>query len=569
MLTKTGKLAGVLAILALALPALAIPGSSISGTVKNSAGVPQMGAVVEIYSKGSEPLTIFTDDRGRYQAAALAPGLYQVKVSAPAFLPSLRENVGLRAGANLIVNVTLNTLFEAIQLVPLRGRTQDDDEGWKWTLRSVANRPILRVRDDGPLVVVSPSENEDERVLKARVSFVAGSDAEGFTSGSDRATAFTVEKSLFSTGTLAFDGKVGYTSGGPAVVRASYKHQFADGHQPEIALTMRRFAGLGGAGQREELSALAVTLADQMTFGNLLEINYGGEYQAIQFMGRVAAFRPFGTVDLHLGPNTVLEYRYATSQVPGSNMLEKGFASAPADLSESGPRVSRIDFVPRLERARHQEVSLSRRLHQTNVQLAVYADRIANAALIGVGDLGADIASGDFLPDLYSESFTYNGGTLDAHGARLLVERKLADGLTAAFTYSYGGVLGLRGSHLTIDEVPFSFEEQQRHALTAKLSGRLPGAKTRWMASYKWMDRPALTTVDMFNVSPGHSDPYLNIFVRQPLPCTSFLPGQMEALIDVRNLLAQGYVPVVGSDGHTLYLVQSARSIRGGLAFNF
>ena len=43
----------------------------------------------------------------------------------------------------------------------------------------------------------------------------------------------------------------------------------------------------------------------------------------------------------------------------------------------------------------------------------------------------------------------------------------------------------------------------------------------------------------------------------------------MEVLVDLRNLLAQGYVPVMGSDGHTVYLVQSARSVRGGVAFNF
>jgi hypothetical protein len=43
----------------------------------------------------------------------------------------------------------------------------------------------------------------------------------------------------------------------------------------------------------------------------------------------------------------------------------------------------------------------------------------------------------------------------------------------------------------------------------------------------------------------------------------------MEALVDVRNLLAQGYVPVVGQDGQTVYLVQSARAIRGGVAFTF
>jgi hypothetical protein len=43
----------------------------------------------------------------------------------------------------------------------------------------------------------------------------------------------------------------------------------------------------------------------------------------------------------------------------------------------------------------------------------------------------------------------------------------------------------------------------------------------------------------------------------------------MEAIIDLRNLLAQGYIPVVGPDGNVVYLVQSARSVRGGVAFTF
>ena len=43
----------------------------------------------------------------------------------------------------------------------------------------------------------------------------------------------------------------------------------------------------------------------------------------------------------------------------------------------------------------------------------------------------------------------------------------------------------------------------------------------------------------------------------------------MEILMDLRNLLAEGYVPVMLRDGHTLYLVQSARSVRGGVAFSF
>jgi hypothetical protein len=43
----------------------------------------------------------------------------------------------------------------------------------------------------------------------------------------------------------------------------------------------------------------------------------------------------------------------------------------------------------------------------------------------------------------------------------------------------------------------------------------------------------------------------------------------MDLIVEVRNLLAQGYVPVFGQDGRTVYLVQSARAVRGGVAFSF
>jgi hypothetical protein len=73
----------------------------------------------------------------------------------------------------------------------------------------------------------------------------------------------------------------------------------------------------------------------------------------------------------------------------------------------------------------------------------------------------------------------------------------------------------------------------------------------------------------MFNASAGQSEPFLNVFVRQPLPGTGSLPGHMEAILELRNLLAQGYVPVMGQDGRTVYLVDSARAVRGGVAFTF
>lgn len=566
-MSLTRKLAWLIALLGVSLPAAAAgkPGS-ISGWVHDSRGIPQMGAVVEIFSVASPAVRVFTDAAGRYSARDLLPGNYSIKVSAASFLPSLREDVPLSSGGHRVVNLTLNTLFEALQLVPQQRSAAEEDDDWKWTLRSVANRPVLRLRDDGPLVVVSRSENQDDRSLKAQVVLLAGSDSDGYGGASDMNTAFTVEQSLFASGTLAFDGNLGYGPGNPAgALRVSYSHRLPDGSRPEIAVTFRRFASPGMAQQDAALQALALSLQDSTTLGNFLEFRYGGEFQAVQFLGRVTAFQPWGSADLHLSPNTVVEYRYATSEP--TLRLAKGFDSAPADLSESGPRMSLAGSQPQLERAHHHELSLSRRLGKNALQVAVYSDRISNAALTGVGDVTAD--SGVFLPDVYSGTFTYNGGEIETKGIRAVFQRKFGHGITATVDYAYGGVLALDGSGLSWEQAVASLHRQRRHAAALKLAGALPGSHTRWIASYRWVSGSALTPVDMFNASPGQTDSYLSFFLRQPLPQLSFLPGRMEALVDVRNLLEEGYVPVLGQDGRTIYLVQSARSVRGGLAFNF
>jgi hypothetical protein len=268
---------------------------------------------------------------------------------------------------------------------------------------------------------------------------------------------------------------------------------------------------------------------------------------------------------VHFSPNTVVEYRYATTE-PDSR-VGKGFDSAPADLSESGPHVSIARFSPGLERSHHHEVSLSHRVGKTNMQAALYSDRVLDPALTGVGDAAG--GSGEVLPDLYSGTFTYRGKGLDTHGMRLVLQRKLMSDLTATLDYGYGGVLDLGKPGTNLQTARDSMVTRDRHSLTGKFSGTLPRTKTRWIASYRWIDGQALTPVDMFNASAGQSEPFLNVFVRQPLPAVGFIPAHMEAILELRNLLAQGYVPVMDKDNHTMYLVGSARAVRGGVAFTF
>ena len=187
--------------------------------------------------------------------------------------------------------------------------------------------------------------------------------------------------------------------------------------------------------------------------------------------------------------------------------------------------------------------------------------------MLGVGDIGCD--PGDVLPDVYSGTFSYNGGALDAEGVRFVFQRKLTSSVTGTLDYAYGGVLDLDQPGVQWQDIHGDLHRAWRHSAAIKLNGTVPRWNTQWIVSYRWTSGGALTPVDLFNASAGQTDGFFNLFVRQPMPRVHFMPGRMEALIDLRNLLAQGYVPVIGPDGNTVYLVQSARSVRGGVAFTF
>jgi len=140
-LGKLGLKLGLLGI-ALAIPALAadhpgsasnpgvsVSGASISGYVRSTAGVPQMGAMVEVLGSAAHSFRVFTDENGFYSASGLIPGVYNIKAYSPSFLPALRERVGLRPGSSVMVDLKLSGLFEAIQFPAMRTGWRAGDSG--------------------------------------------------------------------------------------------------------------------------------------------------------------------------------------------------------------------------------------------------------------------------------------------------------------------------------------------------------------------------------------------------------------------------------------------------------
>jgi hypothetical protein len=57
-----------------------------------------------------------------------------------------------------------------------------------------------------------------------------------------------------------------------------------------------------------------------------------------------------------------------------------------------------------------------------------------------------------------------------------------------------------------------------------------------------------------------------NVYARQPLPSIGGM--HMEMTVDLRNLLAQGYVPLQANGRHAV-LTNAPRAVRGGVSFIF
>jgi hypothetical protein len=119
------------------------------------------------------------------------------------------------------------------------------------------------------------------------------------------------------------------------------------------------------------------------------------------------------------------------------------------------------------------------------------------------------------------------------------------------------------------DDLRSMIRRGRRQAVTSQVSGTSPWSGTQFSASYQWTDRHAVTPTHFFVTQRARAEAGLNIYVRQPIRTFSMVPVRMEASADLRNLLAEGYLPFTMTDGRQILLMHTPRSFRGGLTFIF
>jgi len=265
---------------------------------------------------------------------------------------------------------------------------------------------------------------------------------------------------------------------------------------------------------------------------------------------------------LHRG-SSAIEYRVATARSGNTN----GSEISPSTWL---PMLSERDGQLVMEHGLHQELGWSTSAGNTEMQLIIFGDSIVNPVIEGSGRLTAGDEAGQWmLLDRASGLLRTAGPNYSTTGIIASLESRLPGSNRVKLSYASGDALVMHANNRPEDVAVIlrGLGSRRAQMYSIALSGTAETTGTRWRASYRWQPGDTVTRVAPFAVDA--SEPYLNIYVRQPVWVNRQGPGGLEAQVDLRNLLAEGYQPFLTRDGSHLYFAQAQRGVRGGLAFNF
>lgn len=534
------------------------PGS-VTGIVRDSAGEPQIGALVQLLQPDfSVVMAAYTDAKGRFNFAGVAPGRYQVKAIATSFLPSLRDGVRVRRTA--VVNLTLNTLYEVMQWLPAQPKSPNEPkDDWAWTLRTAANRPLLRWLENGPLVVVSDGSGRRPK-LKARL--MATGQAGTFGESGERITGAIQNTPTDSRELLArVDFAPGTDGGMESMLGFNQDLGFAGSVQSLAAVAIHPEVDSAGADGMDEA---AVRSEETIRLGPDVQADVGATQVFARFAqegaGSLMEALPFASLVFNLGDSTV-SYRMTTM---GASTLTGDASQAaywlPALVTRSGNLT--------IEKGLHQEIGWQRQTNHSGMSVVFFSDAVENPIIEGSGSGQAALAL-HALYDQTSGLMRVAGPNFSASGVMASFEHTLSGGNTVRFGYANGSALVIPALHRSVPLAQLLAAAHPRRVPTyaLSLSGTLEGTHTHWSATYRWQPADTVTPVAPF--SDNGLAPYLAIRLRQPIHQRAEGGGGFDAILDVRNLLAEGYHSYVLPDGSTLIFAQGQRAIGAGFAFTF
>jgi Carboxypeptidase regulatory-like domain len=525
-----------------------------------------MGALVELLRSDVGPVaTAVSDDHGRYMMTMLTPGHYQLRATAAFFVPLLRNDVRLRAGVQSIVNLTMNNLFDADNWLPAQRRRADEPaDDWKWTLRSSASRPLLRLVDPEDGTPISTSADQPHRESsQGRIMLTNGDGAFG-DGGLHQALVLDRTMEDGDGAVLRADlGDVqtgGYSLEPSVALITGYERRSPLGGSTRLVASFQSHPELTDGDGTGGFQVLRLASTEQFALGDMFLIDVGTLIQAERLEQTRLEAEPFVRLTARPGNDVVVEYRYASGRELQSS----------DDLDQLEPALSVVPDAngkPLSDMGMHQQLSVSRKLGSRVLSASAYMDRISYGAIGGSGLMNnASLQLASAVADPTTGTFEVGGPGYAARGLSVSLMQTLTPALSAWVEYDLGTALRGDGD-LALTDLDTGMTPRTASAASVALRGRIARSGTALRVEYRWQPVDTLTQVNAYNAMPEEA--YLTFYVRQRLWSGKMLPQGLDAVVEATNLLEEGYQPVLAPDGQTLVLAQIPRAIQGGLAFNF
>lgn len=550
-----------------AMPAESAPNSGkISGVVVDASGTPQMGATVIISpEKVLIPLQVKTqtNDRGGFSSATLPAGTYSVEVILAGFLPTIEQHIEVSGTHTTLLQVVMGSVFASLGQLRQQPQRQGASDDWVWVLRSTeGGRSVLRW-DDSPDAALAALDNPGTQDQDHGLVELSSGDANPTSVSSGLVgpgTAFAYDVPMGPRARFLMAGQFSYLNEESATGLAAEWLPTGDERTGPVTTLVVRQSNFGPGGPI--FRGMRLSHDDVLALGDRVSLRYGGEFVFAGFGRGTSAVRPRAEVAVQMSPAWQLSLIMATHPWDDALGDTTDALQSAVNTFDAFPTLMMRRGRPVFENGLHEEAAVKHSMGDgAELTAAVFHDRSSHTAVMGLGT----VPNSEFVQGFFGDAFAYDGGETGSMGARIVYQQKIASDLTSTVIYDYSGALAADDTSAG-PRLRNQFDTRYRHSVATRIVGELPGANTRVVVAYKWLNGPVVSQQDSYGETMYGVDPYLSMGIRQPLP--NFLPGHMIVQADMGNLLSQGSTSVLTA-GRCVVLVPAYRYFRGGLSFQF
>lgn len=521
-------------VLILPLTAAAAPLSgTISGTVKDDAGKPLVGALINVYDAitSKEVLkTARTDKQGRFLAANLIPGHYVLRAMAEGYKSQLVTAARVIPSQTSFFNFTLKRVSEMMSV-------QDELESYHRVLRR--NRHVFQFDHGEPL------EDEEEPFISKPHGIVSFYATQEFSSSPSATTNagidFAVTQMLTPDLEMVIAGQGGIGPYSRQRIETQTTITSIDDHKLSFTFGYSHLplrASIEDLG-RESLKQYQISLLDRWSIADPLVILYGVDITKFEGAYRDTQVTPRLGIDLQV---TGRDRLYAALFSPTSDYLKDSndFETSTVEFTE--PILLEIDSYVPVGRRRYEVGYVHRFASQAQLETAIFYDSFLNRN------------TGVLSTSLDTDQAVEQRGS--AHGVRVIFSRPISENISASVGYAVG-----QGQQFEPAQKRFSVGYFQ--VFSGRLNAQFIRTGTKISAIFRVSGRNAFFAIDPFQQKLRALDPSLNVYLTQQLPMFGFIPGRWEAILDVRNLLDSHI------DDSPRLVYGQWRSVRGGFTVRF